>query len=96
MHEQVPEKEMFVMDQQEILLSDFDSSGYILDIGGGGEGTIGILKGEKVIAIDTRREELEEAFKRHTKWLLYKLKCRRLFILCRKSSMKRNDPKFLP
>ncbi len=61
MHEQVPEKEMFVMDQQEILLSDFDSSGYILDIGGGGEGTIGILKGEKVIAIDTRREELEEA-----------------------------------
>jgi ubiquinone/menaquinone biosynthesis C-methylase UbiE len=65
MHEPLPKEEMFVIDQQEIVMSDFDldfdTSGYILDIGGGGEGTIGILKGEKVIAIDTRREELEEA-----------------------------------
>ena len=63
MHEPLPKEEMFVIDQQEIVLSDsdFDTSGYILDIGGGGEGTIGILKGERVIAIDTRREELEEA-----------------------------------
>lgn len=45
----------------ELTLEDFESSGYILDIGGGGEGVIGRLKGRDVVAIDLRREELEEA-----------------------------------
>lgn len=36
-------------------------NGTILDIGGGGEGVIGQLYGRQVVAIDNRREELEEA-----------------------------------
>lgn len=51
----------FLFEQQEVTVHNFESLGYVLDIGGGGEGIIGILKGEKVIAIDARKEELEEA-----------------------------------
>lgn len=36
-------------------------NGAILDIGGGGEGVIGQIYGDKVIAIDNRQEELDEA-----------------------------------
>ena len=36
-------------------------NGFILDIGGGGEGVIGQLKGKDVVAIDFREEELLEA-----------------------------------
>lgn len=36
-------------------------TGSILDIGGGGEGVIGRIYGEQVIAIDNRQEELDEA-----------------------------------
>lgn len=36
-------------------------AGRILDIGGGGEGVIGRLYREQVIAIDNRQEELDEA-----------------------------------
>ena len=46
---------------QDIVVDDFDASGHILDVGGGGEGVIGQLKGEQVIAIDRQRRELEEA-----------------------------------
>lgn len=35
--------------------------GFILDIGGGGEGVIGKLMGDEVIAIDFKKEELQEA-----------------------------------
>ena len=55
------EERYFLFEQQEVTIHDFESLGYVLDIGGGGEGIIGILKGEKAIAIDTRKEELEEA-----------------------------------
>jgi ubiquinone/menaquinone biosynthesis C-methylase UbiE len=61
MHEPLSEEDVFIVDNQNIEVNDFESPGYILDIGGGGEGIIGLLKGEKVIAIDTRKEELEEA-----------------------------------
>lgn len=44
-----------------INLTDVKLNGKILDIGGGGEGIIGQLKDDFVIAIDPRREELEEA-----------------------------------
>ena len=47
--------------RQGIVVDDFDAAGYILDIGGGGEGIIGQLKGEQVVAIDKSRRELEEA-----------------------------------
>ena len=42
-------------------IEDFDAEGYILDIGGGGEGVIGQLKGQQVIAIDISKRELEDA-----------------------------------
>ena len=52
---------MYIIEPQSIILSDFECSGYVLDIGGGGEGVIGRLKGAKVIAIDPLKEELQEA-----------------------------------
>jgi ubiquinone/menaquinone biosynthesis C-methylase UbiE len=48
-------------EQQTISLPDLADSGLILDIGGGGEGTIGRIRGAQVVAIDTNRGELEEA-----------------------------------
>ncbi len=59
--DQVSEDRLFFFDKQEVVVHDFAAVGYILDIGGGGEGVIGRLKGEQVIAIDTRAAELEEA-----------------------------------
>lgn len=44
-----------------VTVDDFDAEGYILDIGGGGEGIIGLLKGQQVIAIDINKRELQEA-----------------------------------
>ena len=55
------EENYHILDTQEISLSDFPASGWILDLGGGGEGVIGQLKREQVIAIDPNRSELEEA-----------------------------------
>ena len=55
------EKSFFIFPQVEVEIEDFDYEGYILDIGGGGEGVIGQLKGEDVIAVDIRMEELEQA-----------------------------------
>ena len=60
-HTEIPEDRIFFSDQQEVSVPDFEASGYILDIGGGGEGIIGRLKGEQVVAIDPSRRELEEA-----------------------------------
>ena len=51
---------IIIFDQQLVTVHDFEASGYILDIGGGGEGIIGILKGEHVISIDSSRREIEE------------------------------------
>ena len=58
---EIPEERIFFFDVQEVSLEDFEASGYILDIGGGGEGIIGRLKGEQVIASDPSKRELEEA-----------------------------------
>ena len=49
-----------VYERQFVTVDDFSSSGHILDIDGG-EGIIGLLKGQDVIAIDVNRRELEEA-----------------------------------
>jgi len=51
----------FIYERQTIKVDDFESSGYVLDVGGGGEGIIGILKGQQVVAVDLRKSELEEA-----------------------------------
>jgi SAM-dependent methyltransferase len=45
----------------EVAVPDFAAEGLILDIGGGGEGVIGQLKGKQVVAVDLSRRELEEA-----------------------------------
>lgn len=45
-------------DRQEIRLEDFAADGYVLDIGGGGEGVIGQLKPRQVVAIDLSAREL--------------------------------------
>jgi ubiquinone/menaquinone biosynthesis C-methylase UbiE len=48
-------------ERQHVVVSGLPSSGAVLDIGGGGGGIIGLLAGERVIAIDRLKEELEEA-----------------------------------
>ena len=54
------ENEFYIFDTVELEIKDFETEGFILDIGGGGEGVIGRLKGKDVVAIDNRKEELEE------------------------------------
>jgi SAM-dependent methyltransferase len=45
----------------EVVVPDFPAQGLVLDIGGGGEGVIGQLKGKQVVAIDLSKRELEDA-----------------------------------
>jgi ubiquinone/menaquinone biosynthesis C-methylase UbiE len=60
-HSGVSEDRILFLERQEVVVDDFDASGLILDIGGGGEGVIGQMKGKQVVAIDPSRRELEEA-----------------------------------
>ncbi len=60
-HKQPKEDEMNIIEMQYPNLDDFKAEGLILDIGGGGEGIIGQMKGKLVIAIDKSKRELEEA-----------------------------------
>ena len=46
--------------EDRIEMEPIDAEGFILDIGGGGEGIIGRLNGREVVAIDLSSEELEE------------------------------------
>jgi len=55
------EDKFFILDSQEIVIEDFKTEGYVLDIGGGGEGIIGRLKSDRVVAVDIRADELNEA-----------------------------------
>jgi SAM-dependent methyltransferase len=48
-------------ERQHVVVGNLPSTGAILDIGGGGGGIIGLLAGERVVAIDRLKEELEEA-----------------------------------
>lgn len=50
----------YMIEKQTVEIDPIETGGFILDIGGGGEGIIGRLNGRKVIAIDKRYEELEE------------------------------------
>ena len=59
--ERVLEERYYVYERQRVVVDDFSSEGHILDIGGGGEGIIGLLKGQDVVAIDINKRELEEA-----------------------------------
>lgn len=60
-HGDIGEERVYFLENQEVVVDDFEARGLILDIGGGGEGVIGRLKGEQVIAIDPNRRELAEA-----------------------------------
>jgi ubiquinone/menaquinone biosynthesis C-methylase UbiE len=51
---------VFSFEPVNLEVKDFESDGLVLDIGGGGEGIIGRLKGKQVVAIDLRMDELEE------------------------------------
>jgi ubiquinone/menaquinone biosynthesis C-methylase UbiE len=53
--------EIYFYDPVELCMRPLPADGYILDIGGGGEGMIGRLMGSCVIAIDRREDELIEA-----------------------------------
>ena len=56
-----PEGEIWRAPRLSVTLTDFPAKGLILDIGGGGAGVIGQLKGPQVIAIDISKQELLEA-----------------------------------
>lgn len=60
-HAEPAEDAIYYLEQQELTVDDFGAEGYVLDIGGGGEGIIGKLKGNQVVAIDPNKRELEEA-----------------------------------
>jgi SAM-dependent methyltransferase len=45
----------------EVVVPNFPAEGLILDVGGGGEGVIGQLKGRQVVAIDLSKQELDDA-----------------------------------
>jgi ubiquinone/menaquinone biosynthesis C-methylase UbiE len=58
----IDETQMFVIDQQVIHVEDdYRDEDLLLDLGGGGEGVVGQLRGRQVVAIDSRREELDES-----------------------------------
>jgi SAM-dependent methyltransferase len=52
---------MHFFERQELTVEDFEADGYVLDIGGGGEGIIGRMKPRQVVAIDLYARELQEA-----------------------------------
>ncbi len=60
-HQHPRPEQVYVVEAQSITVADFPAEGFILDIGGGGEGIIGQLKGSQVVAIDPIRRELIEA-----------------------------------
>lgn len=60
-HDNISQDRLFYFEQQEVEVSDFEAGGYILDLGGGGEGIIGRLKPDRVVAIDPNERELKEA-----------------------------------
>jgi SAM-dependent methyltransferase len=61
MNEVFPDSERYhTLPFQQVTLRRLDDCGQILDLGGGGEGVIGRLMGERVVAIDNVADELED------------------------------------
>ncbi len=60
-HKNPAPESIWQAERQLVTVEDFPARGPILDIGGGGEGVIGQLKGRQVIAIDLIKRELEDA-----------------------------------
>lgn len=60
-HHNFPSRDrQFILPNQSVVVDDFETDRFILDVGGGGEGIVGCLKGSRVVAIDTRITELKE------------------------------------
>lgn len=57
---QIYRRFIFTTETRSLGLARIETDGYILDIGGGGEGVIGRLNGKQVIAVDTSEDELLE------------------------------------
>ena len=56
-HPGIDEERTFLVDQQVVRIEDvFRDEDLILDLGGGGEGIIGQLRGRQVVALDIRRQ----------------------------------------
>jgi SAM-dependent methyltransferase len=60
-HKPISEERIYTFPTLNVVVEDFHASGLILDIGGGGEGVIGQLKHQQVVAIDIVKRELEDA-----------------------------------
>ena len=61
LHEKPGKEKIFALDRRIVRMDPIDAGDTILDIGGGGEGIVGRLGGERVIALDRRLDELLEA-----------------------------------
>jgi ubiquinone/menaquinone biosynthesis C-methylase UbiE len=60
-HPAIDKEHMFLAEQQIVSVTDnFRDDDLILDLGGGGEGVIGQLRGRQVVTVDVRRQELED------------------------------------
>jgi SAM-dependent methyltransferase len=60
-HKEPSPESIWQAERQLVAVENFSAPGLILDIGGGGEGVVGQLKGQQVIAIDLIKRELEDA-----------------------------------
>ncbi|MBK5114080.1 MAG: methyltransferase domain-containing protein [Candidatus Heimdallarchaeota archaeon] len=61
MNDMPDQEKMQIAEAQKPILEPIEEKGFILDVGGGGEGVIGQLMGKQVISIDKNKRELEEA-----------------------------------
>ena len=60
-HKPISQDRIYKFPTLNVVVEDFPANGLILDIGGGGEGVIGQLKHQQVVAIDLIKRELEAA-----------------------------------
>jgi len=51
---------IYFVEDQTIVLNELPCNGFVLDIGGGGEGIIGAIYGSKTVSIDISEKELQE------------------------------------
>jgi len=52
---------VFFLDREEVHVGELSGEGPVLDIGGGGEGIIGLLAGGRTVSVDRSLRELKEA-----------------------------------